>query len=137
MTTPINVRNKVFILGAALLALSANGWAADSNSKPEHKEDCIQLTQIRDTKVIDDQNILVYAGPNRVYKNHLPHKCNGLRNADSYMYKTSLSQLCSLDVITILNRYGSAFSQGPSCGLGKFELIDRKTADELLKKARH
>lgn len=127
---------KIWLFSATLLTLAGNSWAADSadEGKAAAAKDCIPLTQIRETKAIDDQNIVVYAGGNRAYRNHLPHKCNGLAHADSYMYKTSQSHLCSLDVITILNRYGGDFSQGNSCGLGKFEPIDRATADELLKK---
>lgn len=122
-------KNKVLMCSAVLLVLAGNGWAEE---KKEPGKDCIQLTQIRETKAVDDQTILVFAGPNRVFKNHLPHKCNGLSHADSYMYKTSQSQLCSLDVITVLNRFGGDFSKGPSCGLGTFELIDQKAADDLL-----
>jgi len=129
MKTVNNLKSKVLMLSAVFLVAAGSAW---SDEKKEAGKDCIQLTQIRETKAIDDQNILVFAGPNRVFKNHLPNKCNGLIHADSYMYKTSQSQLCSLDVITALNRFGGDFSKGSSCGLGKFELIDQKTADDLL-----
>lgn len=129
MKTNNGLKIKVLMCGAALSILAGNGWADDSKTGGK---DCIQLTQVRETKAVDDQTILVFAGPNRVYKNQLPHKCMGLSRADSYMYKTSESRLCSLDVITVLNRFGGDFSKGPSCGLGTFELIDQKTADDLL-----
>jgi hypothetical protein len=132
MKTVNNLRGKLLLL-SAVMVLASQGWADDK--KGEGKE-CIPLTQIRETKAIDDQTIIVYGGANQAYKNQLPNKCNGLRSADSYMYKTSESRLCSLDVITILNRYGGSFSQGASCGLGKFERIDRKTADDLVSASR-
>jgi hypothetical protein len=54
--------------------------------------------------------------------------------ADSFSYRTSQSQLCSIDVISVLNRMGSDFAPGPSCGLGMFEPIDQKQLDELTRK---
>lgn len=132
MKTVNNLHGKLLLL-SAVMVLVGQGWA---ENKKDDAKDCIPLTQIRETKAIDDQTVVVYAGADRAYKNQLPNKCNGLRSADSYMYKTSESRLCSLDVITILNRYGGDFSQGASCGLGKFEPIDRKTADDLVKSSR-
>ena len=132
MKTVNNLRGKLLLL-SAVVVLAGQSWA--ENKKDENKE-CIPMTQIRDTKAIDDQTIVVYAGNDRAYKNQLPNKCNGLRHADSYKYETSQNRLCSLDVITILNRHGGDLSRGVSCGLGKFEPIDRKTADDLVKASR-
>lgn len=50
------------------------------------------------------------------------------------MYRTSLSQLCDLDMITVLNDFGSGFTPGASCGLGRFYPITKEEAKELRKK---
>jgi hypothetical protein len=44
------------------------------------------------------------------------------------MYRTSLNQLCDLDIITVLNSLGFGFMRGPSCGLGSFQPV---TEDEV------
>ena len=106
--------------------------SADSAAEAGEKaERCIQIRSIKQTKVVDDQTIIFYTAGNRNYKNRLPYTCGGLAIADSFMYRTSVSQLCSVDIITVLNRMGSNFAPGPSCGLGLFEQIDARQLDEL------
>jgi hypothetical protein len=99
-------------------------------------ERCITINAIRQTKVVDDQTIIFYTTNNRNYKNRLPHRCGGLAIADSFSYSTSQSQLCSVDIITVLNRMGSNLTPGPSCGLGMFEAIDQRQLDELTGKSK-
>ncbi|MEJ2760591.1 MAG: hypothetical protein P8126_03375, partial [Gammaproteobacteria bacterium] len=36
------------------------------------------------------------------------------------MYRTSLSQLCDLDIITVLDSVGGEYRPGASCGMGHF-----------------
>ncbi|MDH3511808.1 MAG: hypothetical protein OER85_13220, partial [Gammaproteobacteria bacterium] len=48
----------------------------------------------------------------------------------------SLSQLCDLDIITVLNDYGFGFTPGPSCGLGRFYPITKEEAKALQKAPR-
>ena len=93
--------------------------------KPKH---CVTLWSIDRTEVVDDHNILFHMAGGKIYRNQLPHRCPGLKTADSFMYRTSLSQLCDLDVITVLHNIGIGFMRGPSCGLGSFQPI---TEDEV------
>ena len=44
------------------------------------------------------------------------------------MYKTSLPQLCDLDMITVLYNQGFGFSQGASCSLGRFHPVSEDEA---------
>ena len=82
--------------------------------------DCIQIVQIRNTEVRDDRTIDFIMNGNKVYRNTLPNSCPSLGFERRFMYKTSLSQLCSLDIISVL--YNSPnLSRGASCGLGKFQ----------------
>jgi hypothetical protein len=92
------------------------------------------LRSIKQTKVLDDQNILFYTNNNKNYKNHLPYPCSGLASANSFMYRTSESKLCNVDIITVLEKFGGNFTQGASCGLGVFEALDQQQLDELTKK---
>ena len=83
--------------------------------------DCVSLTRIRETRVHGDGIIDFHLAGGQVYRNTLPHSCPSLGFEERFSYKTSLSQLCSVDIITVLQSPG--LSQGASCGLGKFQPI--------------
>jgi hypothetical protein len=85
------------------------------------------LTQLDRTDIIDDRNILFYMRGNEIYLNQLPHRCSGLRMADGFSYRRTISRLCNVDLIRPLPRGG--IGGGVSCGLGTFRLI---TEDEIL-----
>lgn len=121
------------VIGGVLLSL-AGPLRADDTAAAEKAERCIPIRSIKQTKVLDDQSVLFYTNGNKNYLNRLPHSCGGLQMADSFMYRTSQSQLCSVDIITVLNRMGSNFMPGPSCGLGLFEEIDKAQLEALTEK---
>jgi hypothetical protein len=122
------------LLVTATLAIGATAYADDAPADSEKLERCVQLRSIKQTKILDDQNILFYTNNNKNYKNHLPYPCGGLASADSFMYRTSESKLCNVDMITVLNKLGTSFMPGPSCGLGMFEPLDQQQLDALTKK---
>jgi hypothetical protein len=84
---------------------------------------CIQLSAIRESRVRSDQVIDFRTNGNKWYRNTLPHSCPSLGFEERYLYKTSLSQLCSVDIITVLHSYGGGLDSGASCGLGKFQPV--------------
>jgi hypothetical protein len=49
------------------------------------------------------------------------------------MYRTSLSQLCNVDIITVLQNVGFGFLPGASCGLGMFRPVEALSAEALLR----
>jgi len=121
------MRKLMFI---ASLALLAGATATARPLKPEQEarikpagkpESCVQIRSIRETRVRDDSTIDFYMLGGKVYRNRLPHSCPQLGFEEKFLYKTSLSQLCSVDIITVLTSPG--ISQGASCGLGKFQPI--------------
>lgn len=118
---------------AALCGLLIAVGAGAETAAPAKAEHCIPLSQIRNTRIVNDSTLLFYTSGGKIYKNTFPHRCSGLRSADTFMYRTSQSQLCNLDIITVLNRIGSGFMPGPSCGLGDFEPIDKAAAEALIK----
>jgi hypothetical protein len=92
---------------------------------------CLNIVNIRDTKILDDQTILFETSGGEVYINRLPAYCTGLRSADAFSYSTSLDRLCGVDIITVLEQ-GS--SQGSRCGLGKFiKVKDVKNIPDAVK----
>ena len=82
---------------------------------------CVPLTQIRETRVRGDQVIDFHMRGGKVYRNRLPHSCPQLGFEERFSYETSLTQLCSTDIITVLTSPG--ISRGSTCGLGEFQEI--------------
>lgn len=123
---------KASIIASVLLLGCVAGAATSRPLKPEQEakirpagkpENCIQLHNIRETRVRSDRVIDFYMNGNRVYRNQLPHSCPQLGFEERFLYKTSLSQLCSVDIITVLTGSGPGLMQGASCGLGKFQPV--------------
>ena len=87
-------------------------------------QSCVQLTQLRESRIRDDWTIDFIRGGNQAWRNTLPHKCNGLRSADAFTYETSLTQLCSTDIIYVLDNVGGSPQRGAGCGLGRFVPVE-------------
>ena len=121
----------------AMLALTGCQQTAQSTTRPSRAPaarvvgeavNCIPLTQIRTSRVHDDFTIDFEMGGRKLYRNTLPNSCPGLGFEASFTYETSLSQLCSVDIIYVLRHTGAMLQRGAGCGLGKFVPIelDRK-----------
>ena len=82
-------------------------------------EDCVPINQLHESRIRDDGTIDFIRSGNRGWRNTLPQTCPGLKSADAFTYKTSLSQLCSTDIIYVLERTGGSLQRGAGCGLGK------------------
>ncbi len=83
--------------------------------------DCVDIARIDYTRVRDNQTVDFYMRGRAVYRNRLRGECSGLAFEDSFSYRTSLSRLCSVDLITVNRSGGSA---GPTCALGTFQRIE-------------
>lgn len=80
---------------------------------------CVSLTAISEARVIDDRTIDFHMRNGTVLKNTLPHSCPSLGFEKAFTYATSLSQLCSVDIISVIHQGGGP-RIGASCGLGAF-----------------
>jgi hypothetical protein len=118
------------ILLAPTLLLTAVGLraeetapaAAPAAAERRAGESCISLHRIQSTKVLDDRTILFELSGNETLVNRLPQRCSGLGFEKRFGYKTSISQLCSHDIIWVITSgAGGGIDRGASCGLGKFE----------------
>lgn len=87
--------------------------------------DCVPLTSIRSTNVRDDRTIDFIMNGNKIYRNTLPNSCPSLGFEKRFSYRPSLSQLCSVDIITVLWNNGPGLQPGASCGLGKFQPMQK------------
>ena len=87
--------------------------------------DCVSIASINSTTVHDDFTIDFKVG-SQLYRNTLPYRCSGLGFEKAFAYETSLSQLCSTDVIHVLRSTGGMPDRGASCGLGRFVPVERE-----------
>lgn len=86
--------------------------------------DCIPISQIRESRVRSDSIIDFRTGGKTWYRNTLPMSCPSLGFEERFSYKTSLSQLCSVDTIAVLQSFGGHLQEGARCGLGKFQPVE-------------
>ncbi len=128
----MNINRIVKVAAAASVAsivLAGSAVAASSAEKLAQyqptgkKESCIETYQIKETDVIDNQNILFRTNGNKYYLNHLPNRCSGLKIQDGFSYTLrGLNKLCNVDVITPVQTGGAVY--GP-CALGDFEEVTK------------
>jgi hypothetical protein len=125
------MRKLALIVTASLLIGGAGVAVAkrDRDVPPEAKEvgkalSCVPLRQIRETRVYGDQTIDFRMLGGKTYRNKLPYNCPQLGFEERFSYKTSLSVLCSTDIITVLNTSGGDLNRGASCGLGEFQPVE-------------
>lgn len=116
---------------ALLIAALACAPALAKDKKPDNlvavgePVDCITPHMIRSSHVRDDKTIDFEMNNRTIYRNTLPYSCPGLGFEERFSYKLSTSQLCSVDIITVLQSFGGGLSQGASCGLGKFQKMEK------------
>lgn len=119
-----------------LIALLSGGGAVALSSKKAldpvravgEPKSCVNIAQIRSTKVVDNDTIDFRMAGGKTYRNALPQSCPSLKFEDRFSYRTSISQLCSVDIIRVLHDEGGRLYEGAGCGLGKFQQIERDAA---------
>lgn len=82
-------------------------------------ESCLSIARIREARPVSDDRIDFVTRGGEVYVNHLPNSCPGLGFERAFTYSTSLSRLCSTDIIQVVQQGGGP-ALGASCGLGRF-----------------
>lgn len=116
-------------LGLAIACAAMPAIAKDARPDPYVAKgapvDCVQIRSIQSTNVRDDHSIDFIMNGRKIYRNILPNSCPSLGFEKRFLYKTSLSQLCSVDIITVLYSGGMGLQQGASCGLGKFQPMEK------------
>lgn len=128
-------KSLVLVTMMVLTAAAASSATGGTKGVPEATAagapvTCIPLTHIRSTQVHDDRTIDFHLRNGQVYRNVLPHACASLGFEQRFSYRTSLTQLCSTDFITVLYQT-PGLQPGASCGLGKFQpvtLAKRRTS---------
>jgi hypothetical protein len=83
---------------------------------------CVQINQLRETRVRSDQVIDWRTNDGSYYRTVLPQRCPMLGFEQRFTYATSITQLCQQDIITVLQ--GPGVQPGASCGLAPFQPIE-------------
>ncbi len=106
-------------------ASGSNGHAADvpAATSTGPAVSCIPITAIQESRVRDDWTIDFRVSGTKWYRNTLPYRCSSLGFERAFSYSTSLSQLCNVDIITVIRNGGGPQGQLGSCGLGMFQPV--------------
>ncbi|NWK98221.1 hypothetical protein DM806_21650 [Sphingobium lactosutens] len=122
--TPVRLALGIALCCAVAPAIAKTN-APDPYVAKGEPADCIPIRSIQSTNVRDDQTIDFIMNGRKIYRNTLPNSCPSLGFEKRFLYKTSLSQLCSVDIITVLWNSGPGLQPGASCGLGKFQPMEK------------
>jgi hypothetical protein len=135
-------RSKLPVL-TCIAALAAAGASSaqeeadrESRDRDRNATHCVRVQSIDQIDIVDSDTMVFRLRGDDVYRNELPYNCPGLQSGDTLMYRTTVGQLCDVDVITVLEDWGFGFAPGASCGLGMFHPITEQVADELLQAKR-
>lgn len=115
-----------------LLGVVPAATALGQETSPERDLDathCIRIDNIDSIDVINDRTLVFNMRAGTSYRNDLPRRCPGLDERDTLMYRSSVGQLCNIDIVTVLDDIGFGFSPGVSCSLGMFHPITEIEAD--------
>jgi len=85
---------------------------------------CINRSQIRQTRVRSDRVIDFEMRGGKVFRNTLPASCPGLAFERSITYNTSINQLCSTQIVFVLQNIGGVPQRGAGCSLGPFVPVE-------------
>jgi len=111
------------VTGSTAIAKRDRGEVPAATTTTGKAVSCIPLRSIRESRVRNDRVIDFRTTGTKWYRNTLPNDCPSLGFEERFSYKTSLSQLCSTDIITVLYSGGPGLTRGASCGLGQFEPV--------------
>ena len=129
------MRKMLLIIPVIALLSGGGAVAISSKNAPEpiravgEPKNCVTISQIQSTKVIDNRNIDFRMAGGKTYRNTLSQSCPGLKFEERFSYRTSLNQLCSVDIVRVLHSQGGQLSEGAGCGLGKFQVVEKVAAN--------
>jgi hypothetical protein len=121
----MTIRTRKIAFALLAFTLAFDGAVAKTRDVPAatpdgKAESCIPIIGLQ-SEVRDDRTIDFTVG-RKTYRNVLPQSCPELGFERAFGYETSLSQLCSTDIIHVFHQ-GMPGIPGASCGLGQFQPV--------------
>ncbi|BCW87879.1 hypothetical protein sos41_10110 [Alphaproteobacteria bacterium SO-S41] len=118
------------VLGGALLPALASD-KADSDvlakyNRTETYENCINIQRIQNSRILNDHQILFEMAGDTVYLNE-PENCPSLNKSLGLGYDATTGDLCTTTIVHLIDPGSPAGDRG-SCGLSKFQKLEKKPA---------
>ena len=124
--------SRLFFVGLLLLAGPAVADdELDADLVDREPVNCVTVNRIKQTRIVDDNNILFFMRGGEVYRNYMPRRCPRLKRENSFTYDVRTNSLCNVDIIYVLERFGSSLRRGMACGLGMFYAVTKEEAEQL------
>lgn len=92
-------------------------------------KDCLYVSRIKRTKVLNDEVIMFETRDRKVWRNTLDNRCPQLGFYEAFSYEVRGGQLCHQDWIYVLQTGAGNLERGHSCGLGSFEQLEGKFSE--------
>ena len=134
MTIRLDLRPLLPVLALPLLAACTGDRERPTDANPTagappaivkgEPVSCINRSQVRNTVVRSDRVIDFEMQGGKVYRNILTANCPGLGMDRAITYNTSIDQLCSPQIVYVLQNIGGQPRQGAGCSLGKFVPVE-------------
>lgn len=81
--------------------------------------ECLQLSTVRSSTIVDETAVIYKVSGNRWYVNRPDHgSCSGLRPDRTLVTRLTTDRLCNLDIVRIVDM--TSPMEFGACGLGKF-----------------
>jgi len=117
------------ILAACAPADPAARAQADAARTPEAKVlgegiSCINRSQVRASLVRSDTVIDFEMQGGKTYRNTLKGSCPGLGWNRAIIYESSIDQLCTPQIVYVLQNIGGVPQRGAGCSLGAFVPVE-------------
>ena len=87
-------------------------------------ETCIRSHEIRNSRILNKTQILFEMGGGRAYLGEANH-CPGLSRDLSLVYDATIDQLCTTTIVHLVD-FSTPVGQRGSCGIDRFEVLDKK-----------
>lgn len=128
------------VLIATLLSTALMGGAALAGEEKTEKpplvgftrtgemHNCIYARRLDQVKILNDSQILFEMLGGQYYLNE-PTSCPTLRKRYALKYDSTIGQICTTTIITLLDTASGIHYQG-TCGLGKFEKVEKIVAEK-------
>ncbi len=88
------------------------------------EESCINRSQVRRTVIRSDQVVDFEMLGGKVYRNTLRARCPNLAFDRAITFETSIDQLCTPQIVYVLQNIGGNLQRGAGCSLGPFVPVE-------------
>lgn len=130
------VKTSAIVL-ATIASLSAIGISAQESGDKKNKKKseeikligdpvkCVVPRNVRNTYVLDNKTIEFRMVGGKIYRNNLDRSCPGLIKNDPITYTIRGTNLCDVDIFTVLRTTAGILETRATCNFGQFQEIEK------------